>query len=190
MRKTVLALSVVTLLSALPAHANESYPTRPERKTPPMAEMARDTYGDKTIAALNEEIALLQSDLAALSAEYAKHNQRISGQINRLRQVVNDRQQAINFIRRDREQRFFMVHPGSLRGQLEGLRFALGLQAIRWSKTVPAHCDWQFDAGFEIDKKEPIKALEAFFSGLPLLPQIHERDRSATITATEVIKCD
>lgn len=189
MRKSVLAFSVVALLGISKVQASPG-DTRPERRTPPMAEMARDTYGDKTLIELNTEIELLQNDLALLRDEYAKHNARITGQITRLRHIINDRQQAINFIRRDREQRYFSVHPGSLRGQLESLRFALGLQAIRWSKTVPAHCDWQFDAGFEVDKKEPIKALEAFLAGLPLLPQIHERDRSATITATEIIKCD
>ncbi len=61
-----------------------------------MAEMARDTYGDKTLIELNTEIELLQNDLALLRDEYAKHNARITGQITRLRHIINDRQQAID----------------------------------------------------------------------------------------------
>lgn len=160
------------------------------RTSDPISTRARDAYGDKTLAELNNELALMKDDLEAVQDDYRRHYERLSSRISRIKSIIQDRESALDFIRREGTQRYFTVRVGKLRPQLEELRFALGLQTIRFAKNIPLECDWRFDSSFQIDKSNPQKALEAFFYGLPLLPQVHERDRSATINALEVIKCD
>lgn len=181
--------AVLIALVALPGVSQAQLPPREPRTTLPVAERAKDIHGDKTTAALREEISFLETDMRLLADQYQQQQNRLNTQISRLTSIVNEREQAVAFIRREGEQKFYTVKTGSLRQQMEELRFALGLQRIRWDQSVPAHCDWQFDASFQIDKSNQIRAMETFLSGLPLLPQLNKRDNSVTISAMEVIKC-
>lgn len=186
----MMAAAILLTMCSSAVNASPFDSQREKRVPEAMTLRAKDIYGDKTLLELNQEISYLDDDLLALQDEYSKHQARITDQISRLRAIISERQDAVSFIKRDGSQRYFVVRQGMLRSQLEDLRFALGLQTIRWAKNIPPQCDWKFDSSFNIDKKNPSKALEAFFSGLPLLPQVHERDHSATISALAVIKCD
>lgn len=151
---------------------------------------AKDIYGDQVLEDLIQELSDTELDMRVMAEDFNRDYMRLKKRAERQRSLITQRQEAIKFIKRQDSQRYYTVKTGSLRAQMEDLRIALGLQRIRWDKTIPASCDWMFDASFKIDKNNQIKALESFFSGLPLLPQIHTKDRSATISPLEVIKCD
>jgi hypothetical protein len=189
MRATRAITLLLALCCSMTAAARELDELKP-RNIEPVSTRARDTYGDKSLVEMTDELALMTDELQGMMDDYRKHFERLNARISRQRDMIRERQEALAFLRREGSQRYFWVHPGSLRRQLEELRFALGLNTIRWAKNIPGQCDWQFDSSFKIDKSNQGKALEAFFSGIPLLPQLFKRDNSATITALEVIKCD
>lgn len=184
------ALSLLlALCCSMTAAAYELDEIKP-RAVEPVKTRARDVYGDKVLVEMTEELALMTDDLQIMQDDFRRQYDRMFKRISRQRDMIRERQETLEYLRREGSQRYFWVHPGSLRAQLDELRLALGLNTIRWAKNIPSHCDWQFDSSFQVDKANKAKALEAFFSGLPLLPQLYTRDNSATITALEVIKCD
>lgn len=151
---------------------------------------ARDVFGDQVLKDLQEELVNTQADMKVMENDFRENYQRLEQRMERQQQLIAQRKEAINYIRRQDSQRYYTVQRGSLRMQIEDFRRSLGLQTIRWDKNIPIQCDWIFDASFKIDKSNQIKALESFFAGLPLLPQLHTKDNSATISPLEVIKCD
>lgn len=132
---------------------------------------AKDIYGDQVLEDLIQELSDTELDMRVMAEDFNRDYMRLKKRAERQRSLITQRQEAIKFIKRQDSQRYYTVKTGSLRAQMEDLRIALGLQRIRWDKTIPASCDWMFDASFKIDKNNQIKALESFFSGLPLLPR-------------------
>lgn len=188
--KTKSALLLLAFVSGMSAAGTIELSPLSDLNLPSPEVGARDVYGDKVLEDMKEELLNTQADMKIMESDFKRNYERLQERMERQHRLIYQRQEAINFIRRSGSQRYYTVRRGSLRLQMEALRVALGLQTIRWDKNIPMNCDWMFDASFNIDKRNQIKALESFFAGLPLLPQVHTKDNSATISPLEVIKCD
>ena len=113
--------------------------------------------------------------------EIAAQTQLAKQELIKLERLINQRQSAIDYQKKDKEYRYFVVTPGSFRKQLESFKTRIGVQKVRWDAGVPSNCDWSFDTTFKIDVTNQKQAMKEFFSGLPLNPILLKRDKSLMV---------